>query len=129
MNPSGCGVPLPLLERHFPRQLSRLPRDPLRLHLQFPITDSSSSIVVQDFSPSSLQRQTGLKSSTTGSKRHLPRQFPRLKVLVERTQFHQPARDVEGNAGPALFRDERLRIPGDEFRQPDVSLFPRRGLR
>jgi hypothetical protein len=36
---------------------------------------------------------------------------------------------VEGNAGPALLADERLRVFGDAFQQLDVSLFSRRGLR
>jgi hypothetical protein len=33
----------------------------------------------------------------------------------------EAALPVEGNAGPALLPDERLRIFGDEFQQLDVS--------
>ncbi len=48
-------------------------------------------------------------------------QNPRLEVFVERPQFLETALGVEGNAGPALLEDERLRVLGDAFQQLDVA--------
>jgi hypothetical protein len=42
-------------------------------------------------------------------------------MLVEGAEFHEGVIPVEGNAGPALLADERLRVSGDELQQLDVS--------
>jgi hypothetical protein len=42
-------------------------------------------------------------------------------VLEERPQFLESALGVEGNAGPALSENERLRVLGDAFQKLDVS--------
>ena len=62
-----------------------------------------------------------LRADTEGVEGFDDFENPCLQVLVERTQLFEAALGIEGNADPALFEDERLRVFGDAFQQLGIS--------